>query len=44
MQRLVLGSIAEDLLGATTCPLLIVRPLHESMRTTKSGQRAVGKL
>ncbi len=44
MQRLVLGSVAEDILGATTYPLLVVRPLSKATRAAKPGQRSVGKL
>jgi nucleotide-binding universal stress UspA family protein len=43
MQRLALGSIAEELLETTTYPLLLVHPWQETTRTTQSGQRAVGK-
>lgn len=44
MQRLLLGSVAEELLEATTCPLLILCPRLAGSRTAQPGQRAVGKL
>lgn len=43
MQRLLLGSIAERVLDATTCPLLVICPHASASRTTRSGQPSPGK-
>jgi nucleotide-binding universal stress UspA family protein len=43
MPRLLLGSVAERVLDATTCPLLVVSQTTAS-RTTGHGRRASGKL
>jgi nucleotide-binding universal stress UspA family protein len=44
MQRLLLGSVAERVLDATTCPLLVVCPRASTSRLTGPGRRASGKL
>lgn len=43
-QRLLLGSIAERVLSAATCPLLIVCPKSAAPRTAKQGRLAAGKI
>lgn len=43
MQRLLLGSIAERVLDATTCPLLVVCPRAAASRLAGPGRRASGK-
>lgn len=44
VERLVLGSIAERVLGAATCPLLIVCPGSATNRMAKPGKLAAGKM
>jgi nucleotide-binding universal stress UspA family protein len=43
MPRLLLGSVAERVLDATTCPLLVVCPQISAARTPRHGRRASGK-
>lgn len=44
VQRLLLGSVAERVLGATTSPLLLVCPKSAATRPAKPGQLAAGKI
>ncbi len=44
VQHLLLGSVAERVLGAATFPLLIVCPRLVTPKTTKQGQLAAGKM
>ena len=44
VERLLLGSIAERVLSAATCPLLIVCPGSTAARAAKPGHLAAGKL
>ena len=44
MERLMLGSIAERVLGAAACPVLIVCPRTATARRAKPGQLAAGKM
>lgn len=43
VQRLLLGSVAERVLGATTCPLLVVCPPSAADQTAMPGQHTAGK-
>jgi nucleotide-binding universal stress UspA family protein len=44
MQRLLLGSVAERVLDAATCPLLVVCPSASTTSMTKPGRFAAGKM
>lgn len=43
-QHLMLGSVAERVPGATTCPLLIVCPPSTGNKAAKPGQHTAGKI